>query len=202
MAPSLSFELAGNVSDLTSVSVAISLAFRAAPRPISRQRPRLNALRKKRLGRPVSTNPLPPYSNKRKTIADLVMHLRPQEAAQQHPSAYGTPAEILHPTRATRVGIPQLGRGPRAAALETPHKSASKRGGAFWKCCEDCFGVDLRFPMHFRGLPRKTNALQQILKARIGAQVIPFRFHFQENHPLVPLFVTSLQPGECVVALA
>jgi len=48
----------------------------------------------------------------------------------------------------------------------------------------------------------KPDAPQQILKARVIAQIIPFRFDFQKNHFRVSLFKPTLQQGNRFVALA
>src|SRR2546427_10339185 len=47
----------------------------------------------------------------------------------------------------------------------------------------------------------KPNAPHQILKARLGAQIIPFRLHFQKNHSRVSLLKRTPQPGERFAAL-
>jgi len=73
--------------------------------------------------------------------------------AGKHPSRYVTPAEILHPTRAARVGTPLLGWGPRAARLGTPRVNATEKparetdrdpGVLFDKNCATCHGHDGR----------------------------------------------------------
>jgi mono/diheme cytochrome c family protein len=59
--------------------------------------------------------------------------------AGKHPSRYVTPAEILHPTRAARLGT------PRVNATEKPARETDRQPGVlFDKNCATCHGQDGR----------------------------------------------------------
>jgi len=48
----------------------------------------------------------------------------------------------------------------------------------------------------------ESSAPQQILKALVGAQIIPFRVDRQKSHPYVLLFQSLYQPRDCLVGFA
>src|SRR2546427_6374671 len=50
--------------------------------------------------------------------------------------------------------------------------------------------------------PRKVHAAQEVLEARVGAQVIELRFGFQPYHPLGALLVASFQAAKGLLFLA